>query len=121
MIKIVYIKEENSKYLKTDDQEFMKLFKDIVMDNPYKKLKDVEGFPKYLDLENLEYLFIGDEYIKMCAGGDWQQMINFSFAVLKKDNKPVIIDLYDSDIQKSYKKEVSEYLNKIKELGIEWN
>jgi hypothetical protein len=114
MIKLIY--EDNYKYLKTDDPEFMKAFKDIVMNNLYKKLKEVEGYPKGLDLENFEYLYVGDDYIKMCAGGDWQQMINFSFALLKKDNKPVIIDLYDGNVQKSYKKEVTEYLNKVKEL-----
>lgn len=63
-----------------------------VRENRY-KIRDLEGFPKGVDLENAEVVFIDRDEMTVAAGGDWQQMVNITIGI--KDGKLKVISLYD--------------------------
>lgn len=102
-----------AKRLKTTDPDFMKLFKEHYLDDIY-GLKKLDGFPKGLDLENCDVIFIGSDYVQIQAGGDWQQGINFSFVV--EAGTPRIVGLYESGPGRGHAKEISAYFKACKEL-----
>lgn len=58
------------------------------------KLKDLEGFPKGLDLENCAVMRIDAPVITFAAGGDWQQGVYFGVG-LSKDRKLKVVSLYE--------------------------
>lgn len=58
------------------------------------KLKDLEGFPKGLDLENCAVMRIDAPVITFAAGGDWQQDVYFGVG-LSKDRKLKVVSLYE--------------------------
>ncbi len=107
--------EEKSKWLSTSDPEFQKVFAAYWLGS--KRLPLVKGFPEGLDLENLEINHIADEWIQIVAGGDWQEMIPFSFAVDAKTRKPMIIDLFYSSYQKTPAKEIHNYVDGVKKVS----
>ncbi len=108
------ILEGSSKKLKTNDPEFIKIFHKKYYDEGHYSLKDLPGFPKGLDLENCEIVYVGDDYIQFRAGGDWQDPVNFSFVV--ENSEPKITSLFDAAPSKSHSKEVSAYTKMVKEL-----
>jgi hypothetical protein len=57
------------------------------------KLKDLDGFPAGLDLENCELIRYGEDVAFFQAGGDWQQGVNF--AVGLKDGKLAIVSKFE--------------------------
>lgn len=105
--------EGEKKFMKTSDPKFMKLFYKYYLADSRYALKDLPNFPKGLDLENCDIVFIGDEYIQFRGGGDWQEPVSFSFGVA--NGKPEIVNLYDSiSVNRSHKKEISKYLDEVK-------
>lgn len=104
------------KYLSTDSIDFKKVFYKYWYGD--KKLPSVKGFPEGLDLENLEINYIGKDSIQILAGGDWQEMIPFSFVVTSRDDKPLIVDLFYSAYQKTPAKEIRQYMDSVKDLSI---
>lgn len=106
--------ESDSKYLRTDDIKFMEIFGGIWF-TKFNELRQVKGFPEGLDLENTDIIFIGEDYIIITAGGDWQQSVNFSFYVNKRTKNPIILDLYNEE-GKMASKEINEYLRRVEEI-----
>jgi len=105
-------------FLNPEDPKFMKLFyKHYLADSRY-FLKDVKGFPRGVDLENCSIIHIGKESIQFEGGGDWQNPVSFSFGVV--NGQPEIIDIYDSFSKKTPKREVNEYLDRVKTLNGEF-
>lgn len=102
-----------AKRLQTSDPTFMRLFKEHYVDGIY-GLKKLDGFPKGLDLENCDVIFVGSDYVQIQAGGDWQQGINFSFIVDGKT--PRIVGLYENGPGRGHAREVNAYLKACKEL-----
>jgi len=107
-------KLHESTKLKTDDPEFMKIFNKIYHQDGHYHLKDLPGFPKELDLENCDMVYVGDDYLQFRAGGDWQDPVTFSFAVV--DGEPRIVGLFDGSPSRSHSKEVKAYNKTVKEL-----
>jgi hypothetical protein len=105
-------------FLNPEDPKFMKLFyKHYLADSRY-SLKDVKGFPRGVDLENCSIIHIGKESIQFEGGGDWQNPVSFSFGVV--NSQPEIIDIYDSFSKKTPKRDVNEYLDRVKALNGEF-
>ncbi len=77
------------------------------------KLYELEGFPKGLDLENKEILYVGNNFIMITAGGDWQQSINFKIEL--KDGKLKIIDNFEY-MENQNKKEKTSRFKTLSEL-----
>lgn len=102
-----------AKRLKATDPEFMRLFKENYLDGIY-ALKKLDGFPKGLDLENCDVIFVGSDYVQIQAGGDWQQGINFSFVV--EGGTPKIVGLYETGPGRGHARETSAYFKACKEL-----
>jgi hypothetical protein len=88
---------ENVRFL----QEIYEFFQDP--ENPGKinvyknhnKLKELDGFPKRLDLENCEIKGVEANKIWFSACGDWQDPVNF--AITLKNGKLVITGTYEAD------------------------
>lgn len=112
---------ENTKYPRTKgylqqpirksldfDSLFIKLFRDeksgqiYIHKNRY-NLKKIEGFPKYVDLENCELISLGKDYAIFAAGGDWQHTTNFTLGI--QNGKPKIYDIAHNNSKQSNLKE----------------
>jgi hypothetical protein len=76
------------------------------------KLRDLEGFPKGLDLENCELTRITPEHAFFSAGGDWQQSINLSVGL--KNGKLVVTSIYENN-EPQNKREMNAILKMIYE------
>lgn len=64
------------------------------------KLKDLEGFPKGLDLENCDIISIEAPVITFQAGGDWQHGVYFGVG-LSKDGGLKVVSLYEERCRQS--------------------
>ena len=102
--------EKSGSTLETSDEKFQKVFYDCWYKNK-PNLPTVKNFPVGLNLENREITFIGVDFIQIVAGGDWQEMIPFSFYVNKSGN-PVIYNLYEA-IMSQNEPTISKYLKDI--------
>jgi hypothetical protein len=120
MIKALFMEDElrgNVRFL----QAIYDLFKDeeksgkIDIFGSRHKMKDLEGFPKGLDLENCEPLGVEKDKIWFTAGGDWQQSINF--AVELKGGKLRITNLYDGNAPEYDKKRMATLIEMVEMAG----
>ncbi len=80
-------------------KEFKKMFSDDngkinIYKNKYKLMK-LKHFPRHLDLENCEILYIRDDVAAFAGGGDWQEAVNFS--IQWKNGQMEICNLYRSE------------------------
>ena len=107
-------REESKSRLKVSDPKFMKAFYRVYLENSRYDLKDLEGFPEGLDLENCDIVCIGNDFIQFEAGGDWQNPVSLSL-VVSAQGEPRIADLYSS-ICKTPKKEISAYIKQVEAL-----
>lgn len=108
------LKEEVRSKVKITDPKFMKAFYRVYLENSRYGLKDLEGFPEGLDLENCDIVSLGKDHIQFSAGGDWQNPVSFSL-VVSAQGEPRIADLYSS-ICKTPKKEISAYVKQVEAL-----
>lgn len=101
------------------DNRFYEVFKHIfsgedgkvdVYRNKY-KLKDLEGFPSGVDLENCDIIRYGENTVTIEAGGDWQQGIMFEVG-LKNGKLAVVSKFYSQTPQtKTERKKVAKLLS----------
>lgn len=74
------------------------------------KLKDLDGFPQGLDLENCELIRYGKDIAYFEAGGDWQRGV--AFGVGLKDGKLAIVSKFD-DVRPQDRMERKEVAKKL--------
>ena len=84
------------------DQIFYSEFKKVFGDNEGRlysgrngyKLKDLEGFPKGVDLENCDIIRLGKDVVYFAVGGDWQQSLNVGVGM--RDGKLRIVSVFEN-------------------------
>lgn len=113
-LRVLSLRENAKSKLQVTDPKFMKAFYDVYLKDSRYNLKDLEGFPEGLDLENCDIVCIGNDFIQFEAGGDWQNPVSFSL-VVSAQGEPRIAGLYES-ISKSPKKKISAYIKRVEAL-----
>ena len=58
------------------------------------KLKELEGFPKEVSLENCDIIRLGKDVIYFAVGGDWQQSINVGVGM--RDGKLKVVSVFEN-------------------------
>ena len=106
--------EATEELLPITDPAYKKVFGDLWHRNG-RKWNGVEGWPDGIDLENIDITHLGEDSIQIEAGGDWQNPITFSLAVVAKTCKPKIVGLYDS-ISKTPAAEINSYVKSLASL-----
>jgi hypothetical protein len=85
------------------NEKFVRAFYDFFKDedgavNLHKncfKIKELDGYPEGVDMENCEFRSMGADTVTIEAGGDWQQMVNITLG--EKNGKLEIVNLYDGN------------------------